>query len=367
MLQVKDIIAAIEDFAPPLYQESYDNSGLQLGDATQTVNAALLCLDVTEAVIQEAIDSNCQLIIAHHPLIFSGIKKISGNSATERIIEQALKKNIAIYAAHTNLDNMYAGVNQKIATRLGLTDTHILAPLAGILYKLYTYVPLNAADAVLNALFQAGAGHIGNYAECSFTTRGTGSFKPGTQTQPAIGTPGGPRENVEEVKIEVLIPKHAQNKVLQALFHAHPYQEVAYELIALENKHQHIGAGLMGNLPQALSQEDFLHLVKNNMLANTIKYTPLPNKRVKKVALCGGSGSFLLKNAIAAGADAFISADFKYHQFFDAEGKIIICDIGHYESEQFTVEIFKEILNEKFPNFAVLLSRISTNPVKYFN
>lgn len=366
MILVQDIITAIEAFAPPVYQESYDNSGLQIGNNLSGVKAVLLTLDVTEAIIDEAITQGANLIVAHHPLIFSGIKKITGNNTTQRIIQKAIKHDIAIYAAHTNLDNMFNGVNAKFAAKLGLTQLQVLAPMPDALLKLYTYVPLQHADTVKNALFNAGAGHIGAYSECSFSHPGTGTFKPGTHTNPTIGKAGGDRELVDELKIEVILPKHAEKNVLKALFDTHPYEEVAYDLVKLQNKNQNLGAGLIGQLPLSMETNAFLRLIKAKMMANCIKYTPIPGKIIKKVAICGGSGSFLLPNAIQAGADAFISADFKYHQFFDAEGKIIICDIGHYESEQFTVEIFKEILNEKFPNFAVLLSGISTNPVNYF-
>jgi dinuclear metal center YbgI/SA1388 family protein len=366
MILVQDIISAIEAFAPAAYQESYDNSGLQVGNNQMSVKAALLCLDVTEPILDEAIAKGANLIVAHHPLIFSGIKKITGANATQRIIQKAIKHDIAIYAAHTNLDNMFNGVNAKFASKLGLQQLNVLAPMPDALLKLYTYVPLQYADVVKNALFLAGAGHIGNYSECSFSQQGIGTFKPGSQTNPTIGTAGGATERVDELKIEVILPKHAEKAVLKALFNSHPYEVVAYDLVKIQNKHQNLGAGLIGALPQGLEINDFLNLIKAKMNANCIKYTPIPGKIIKKVAICGGSGSFLLQNAIQAGADAFISADFKYHQFFDAEGKIIICDIGHYESEQFTSEIFKEILNEKFPNFAVLLSGISTNPVNYF-
>jgi len=363
---VKDIISTIEAFAPVNYQESYDNCGLQVGNPDDEVTGVLLTLDVTEAVIAEALQQDCNMIVAHHPLIFSGLKRIAGRNYVERIVRLAIKNDISIYAAHTNLDNVHDGVNGLIAEKLDLRDTRILAPKGGTLSKLYTYVPENAADKVRDAMFAAGAGSVGKYKECSFNTGGTGTFRPGADTNPAIGKAGGARENVAELKIEVLLEKPAESKVLRALFTAHPYEEVAYEIIPLQNSNQDVGAGMVGVLAGPVEERDFLAMLQRQMKADCIRHTELRGHPVQKVAVCGGSGSFLLKDAIAAGADVFITGDFKYHQFFDAERKIIIADIGHYESEQFTPEIFKRILNKKFPNFAILLSSISTNPVNYF-
>jgi dinuclear metal center YbgI/SA1388 family protein len=363
---VKDIIQTIESYAPPLYQESYDNCGLQVGDAEREVTGVLLTLDVTEEILDEALQRNCNMIVAHHPLIFSGLKRITGRSYVERIVQKAIKNDIHIFAAHTNLDNIINGVNARIAEKLGLSDYYILSPKSGTLVKLYTYAPVSAADKVRNAMFSAGAGEIGKYRECSFNTGGTGTFKPRKNADPAIGEPGGPRENVDEVKIEVLIQKDKERSVLNALFNSHPYEEVAYELIPLQNANQEIGAGIVGSLAEPMDEASFLAFLKKQMKTDCIRHTTLRGQNVEKIAICGGSGSFLLKEAIAAGADAFVTGDFKYHQFFDAEGKIIIADIGHFESEQFTPEIFEAILKEKFPTFAILLSNLTTNPVKYF-
>jgi dinuclear metal center YbgI/SA1388 family protein len=365
-MQVRDIIEAIETFAPAAYQESYDNSGLQVGNPTDEVTGVLISLDVTEAIVEETMSRGCNMIVVHHPLIFSGLKRIVGRTYVERIVRMAIKNDITIYAAHTNLDNVYAGVNAKFAEKLGLTDTRILAPKNDLLSKLHTFVPLAAADAVRNALFSAGAGHISQYSECSFNTIGTGTFRPGADTNPAIGEAGGGRESVEEVKIEVLLTRNSQARVLEALRASHPYEEVAYELIPLSNGATQIGAGMIGNFAEPMAEKDALAHIKTQMKASCIKHTSLSGKQISKVAICGGSGSFLLPDAIRAGADIFITADYKYHQFFDAEGRIIIADIGHYESEQFTSEIFEEVLKKKFPNFAILLSNLSTNPVKYF-
>jgi len=363
---VKDIIEAIEAIAPPIYQENYDNCGLQLGGHNDDVTGVLISLDVTEEVLDEAMTRNCNMIVAHHPLIFSGLKKITGRNYVEKIVRKAIKNELNIYAAHTNLDNMFAGVNAKIAERLGLLDTKILQPKGGTLSKLHTYAPVSAVDKVREALFAAGAGSMGKYTECSFNANGSGTFRAGQDAKPAIGEAGGKREWVDEVKIEVIVEKHNEKAILSALFKNHPYEEVAYELMPISNIHQQIGAGMAGNLADPVDELSFLSFLKKQMNTDCIRHTALNNKKIQRVAVCGGSGSFLLPDAIRAGADIFITADFKYHQFFDAERKIIIADIGHYESEQFTSEIFEEILNEKFPTFAVLLSNINTNPVKYF-
>lgn len=364
-MNVAQVISFFEEIAPIQYQETYDNSGLQVGNVQDEVRGALLTLDVTEAVLDEAIEKGCNLIIAHHPLIFSGLKNLTGRNYVQRIVQKAIKNDINIFAAHTNLDNMRHGVNERIASKLGLGNTQILAPTSVNQWKLQTYVPTAQAMAVKEALFAAGAGNIGQYSDCSFTQVGTGTFKGDEQSQPFIGKAGGAREQVAEEKIEMIVLAHLKNKVEQALLAAHPYEEVAFDWLALGNQNKEIGAGLVGDLPNAMSEADFFQMLKTNMNAQVIRHTALLDKPIKRVAVCGGSGSFLLNNAIAAKADVFVSADFKYHQFFDAENKIIIADIGHYESEQFTVEIFDALLKKKNITFAVLLSTLDTNPIKY--
>ena len=363
---VKDIINAIECEAPLVYQENYDNAGIQVGDPGAEVTGVLLSLDVTEAVVDEALRRGCNMIISHHPAIFAGIKKIVGRTYIERIIHKAIKHDITLYAAHTNLDNMYEGVNSKIAERLGLINLSILEPKTNSLSKLYTYAPTNVADKVRDALFAAGAGRVGHYYEASFNSPGTGTFRPGENTDPAIGKAGGEREQVAEVKIEVLVEQHNEQAVLRALFANHVYEEVAYELVPIKNINQQIGAGMVGLLPRPMEELEFLSMLKKQMQTDCIRHTPLIGRKIERVALCGGAGSFLLPEAMRAKADIFITGDYKYHQFFDADKKIIIADIGHYESEQFTPEIFESILTKKFPTFAILLSDINTNPVKYF-
>lgn len=364
---VKDIIQAIEAYAPPVYQEGYDNSGLQIGNLNDEAKGVLISLDVTEAILDEAMQRGANMIVAHHPLLFSGLKQISGRNYIERIVQKAIKNDINIYACHTNLDNVRNGVNAKICEKLGLQNTTILSVMGSTLYKLYTYAPQAMAAKVRDAMFAAGAGAIGEYSECSFNTEGQGTFKPSDKANPVIGAAGGERKTEPEVKIEVLVDKARTSAVLKALFTTHEYDEVAYELIPIANQNQDLGAGMVGTLPQPMDEQDFLAYIKDKMQTDCIRHTALRGKKVQKVAVCGGSGSFLLKDAIRSGADFFITGDFKYHQFFDADGQLVIADIGHYESEQFTGEIFQHIIKKKFPNFATLLSNLSTNPINYYN
>jgi len=363
-MKIKEVTDYIESIAPLAYQESYDNAGYICGNAEAEVKAVLICLDSTEEVVDEALKTGANLIIAHHPIVFSGIKKITGKNYIERVLIKAIKNDITIYAAHTNLDNVFNGVNSKIAQKLGLVNSKILAPISGNLKKLITFCPQKQADQVRNALFEVGAGNIGNYDECSFNTLGTGTFRGGDNSNPFVGEKGKQHQE-QEVKIEIIFPAHIQNKLINTLLKAHPYEEVAYDIIPLDNTNHLTGAGLIGELAQEMDEMSFLKHIKVQMQANGIRYTKLLGKKVKKVAVCGGSGSFLLKNAINAGADIFITADFKYHQFFDAENRIIIADIGHFESEQYTNELFYEILSKKITTFAVHLSKINTNPINY--
>ena len=365
MQKVQEIIDAIEQIAPRCYQESYDNSGLLVGDRNQFIHKALLTLDCTEALVDEAIEQKCQLIIAHHPILFSGIKSLTGKNYIERVLIKAIKNDIAIYACHTNLDNMLDGVNNKIAEKLGLVECKILKPIEQSLYQLYVYVPIDFAEKVKEALFQAGAGLQGNYAECSFSFQGEGSYKPLENANPFLGTINK-RHAESEVKLEVLVKQDALYNVQKAMKAAHPYEEIAFGILELQNKDNTIGAGLIGSLKESISEQDFFDKLKTTFNLSSIRHTKWLDKPIQKVALCGGSGSFLLKDALQQDADIFITSDYKYHQFFDAENRLIIADIGHYESEQFTPEIFYDILSKKFPKFALHLSSVNTNPVYYY-
>jgi len=349
-MTIKRLIKLLESVAPPALQESYDNAGLIVGNASNTIKGVLLCLDSTEAVIDEAIRKKCNLVIAHHPIVFKGLKTITGKNYVERVIIKAIKKDIAIYAIHTNLDNVYHnGVNEKIAQRIGLVNTQILAPKKG-LKKLFTFVPGSHSEKVRNALFQAGAGQVNGFEHLSYSGVGLGTQKVG----------GNP-----EVKLEVLFPATLQSTVLKALKKVHPGNNIPYDIMEVESTLNNIGAGIIGKLPKSISATAFLKRVKRKMRVRCIRHTQFLRKPIKKVAVCGGAGGFLLPNAIAAGADIFITADYKYHEFFDADGKIIIADIGHYESEQFTIDLLYEIITNKFSTFAAHCTEINSNPVKY--
>jgi dinuclear metal center YbgI/SA1388 family protein len=355
----------LESIAPLNYQEDYDNAGLLVGNSNDEISAALVALDCTEQVVDEAISKNCNLIITHHPIVFKGLKKLNGKNYVERVVLKAIKNNIALYAIHTNLDHVAHGVSGMICKQLGIEKAKILSPKDNLLKKLVTFCPRANADEVRNALFLAGAGNISNYSECSFNAEGTGTFKGNEQTNPFVGE-RGVRHEEAEVRIETIFKVQDERKVMLALFESHPYEEVAYDIYSLANKLQEVGAGMVGWLPQEMDGAEFLHYLKEKMRAKVIRHTALLPKRIKKVAVCGGAGSFLLKDAIAAGADAFVTADFKYHEFFDAEDRLIICDIGHYESEQFTSNLLIDNIQEKFPNFAIRLTEHNTNPINYF-
>ena len=363
-MQLKQITQLIESVAPLEVQESYDNSGLIIGHPEDEISGILITLDLTEDVLDEAIQKKVNLVITHHPILFGGLKKINRKNDIERCVTKAIKNDLAIYAAHTNMDSVFGGVNSKICEKLELQNCRILSPIPNYLKKLVTFVPLDDAQKVREALFEAGAGNIGNYDSCSFNVAGIGSFKGNDQTNPYVGERNQLHQE-EEIRIETIFPKHIQSQIIQALLNAHPYEEVAYDIYPLDNEYQQCGIGMIGDLKSPMDEMDFLLKLKKTFGCQVIKHTQLFGKPIQKVAVCGGSGSTYLNKAIAQKADIFISGDFKYHQFFDAGQQIIIADIGHYESEQFTKEVFYELLTKKFPKFAIHLSDISTNPISY--
>jgi len=364
-IAISEITTYLESLAPLALQENYDNSGLQTGNPSDIIHSVILTIDVTEEVVDEAIEKNAGLIIAHHPVIFSGLKRITGNNMAERILIKAIQNRIAIYAAHTNLDNITGGVNTKIARLLGLEHQKILKPAGSLLRKMVTFVPTSEADKVRQALFDAGAGHIGNYDHCSFNLEGSGTFRGNTETNPYVGEKG--KTHTEpEIRLETIYPVYLERRVITALLQAHPYEEVAYDLYPLENRWEKTGAGIVGTLPSPVDETVFLESLRKVFGTPSIRHSQLLGKEVRTVAVCGGAGSFLLNDAIAAKADFFITGDIKYHQFFDASRKLVMADIGHFESEQFTKELFLELLTKKFSTFAVHLSEVNTNPVHYY-
>ncbi len=362
---IADIVHHLETLASPTLQEGYDNAGLITGNATWECSGVICSLDVTEDVIQEAIDNKCNLIVAHHPIVFGGLKKITGKNYVERIVIAAIKNDIAIYAIHTNLDNVIHGVNGKIAELMGLQNVQVLQPKPSQLQKLVVFVPLQQAAQVRQAVFNAGGGQISNYSECSFNTDGVGTFKAGEGADPFVGNIGQQHQE-PETRVEIIFAAHLQHTIIGAMKAAHPYEEVAYDIIPLLNEHNQTGAGLVGNLPQPVPETEFLQILKKVFQVPVIKHTALLQKNIQRVALCGGAGSFLINNALRNKADIFITGDMKYHEFFDADNRLIIADIGHYESEQFTINLLADSLAKKFTTFAVLKTKANTNPVRYF-
>ncbi len=364
-MTIKDLIAFFETIAPRTYQESYDNSGLITGNAASEITGVLVSLDCTEAVVEEAIALKCNVVVSHHPIVFSGLKTITGKTYVERTIIKSIKNDIAIYAIHTNLDNVFEGVNKAICDKLGLLNCKILSPKMNALKKLVTFVPDSIAESLRQALFEAGAGNIGNYDSCSYNTIGYGTFKANENATPFVGKKNE-LHTEPETRIEVIFESVKQIGIINALRTNHPYEEPAFDIYTLDNYLQTIGAGMCGYLAEPLDEKDFLKLVKTKFNLQCIRHTQMLGQKITKVAVCGGAGSFLLGDAMAAGAQIFITSDFKYHQFFDADGRIVIADIGHFESEQFTINLIYDLLNQNFNTFALHFTKSVTNPVKYF-
>ena len=364
-MTVKDILNCITEIAPLQWQESYDNAGLQVGDLNAEAHKALICLDITEEIVDEAIAKNCDVIVSHHPLIFKGLKHLTPQTYIERAVMKAIKHDIVMISMHTNLDNSYLGVSRVLAERLGLKDLHVLQPFENHLKKLVVYVPLSAADAVRNALVEAGAGCVGNYDSCSFNAQGKGSFKAKESAQPYVGEIGKLHYE-DEVRIETIVPKYALNQVVAAMLKVHPYEEVAYDVFALENEFQQAGAGMVGEFENPMEETDFLRLVAETIGAPCLKHSSLTGRTIKKVALCGGSGSPFMGEALRQKADAYLTADIKYHDFFIPEKRMLLVDGGHFETEQFTKELICELIRKKFPTFAAEIAETRTNAVCYF-
>jgi len=361
---ISQIIDCIEAIAPLSLQESYDNAGLLTGNASSEVTGALVTLDVTEGVIDEAVALGFNLILAHHPILFKPLKKITGGSDVERCLIKAIKNDIAIYSAHTNLDNSAAGVNAKLCEMLGLQNQQILSPMDGQLRKLVVFVPLSHAQQVKQAMFETGAGHIGNYDSCSFTVEGEGSFRPLSGSNPYSGSQGKLHTD-SELRIETVVPAWREKAVIAAMLKAHPYEEVAWDSYTLNNKPAISGAGMTGQLKTNMMEAGFIELLKAILKVPAIKCSPFTGKEVQKVAVCGGSGNFLIRDAIHSGAQVFVTGELKYHDYFMADGKILLVEAGHFETEQFTKQLLVQIVKEKFPTFALQISAINTNPVNY--
>lgn len=364
MIQVKKITNYLDGSFPLAYQEDFDNCGLLIGDPEQEITKALVCVDVTEEIVEEAMNEKCGLIISHHPLIFGGLKQITGKTYVERVIQKAIKNNIAIYAIHTNLDNHSRGLNHILAEKLGLSNLKILKTKKDLLRKIVTFCPYDYADKVRTAIFEAGAGQIGDYDSCSYNTIGQGSFRAMDTANPFVGNINELHFE-KEVKIEAIYPAYLEKQIIAKMIESHPYEEVAYDILILGNENLYVGSGMLGILNEEIAASDFLNHVKNICGLPTVKYSGNITQLISRVALCGGGGSFLIADAIKSGAQIFLTADLKYHDYFIPEGKMILADIGHYESEQFSKDLIAQVLVKNFPNFAVLKTKVSSNPVKY--
>jgi dinuclear metal center YbgI/SA1388 family protein len=363
-MKLKDLCDWLDAEVPLAFQEDYDNSGLQVGEPDQELSRGLLTIDVTEEVIEEAISNNCDIVISHHPLIFGGLKRLAAKTPVERIVRKCILNNIAVYSAHTNLDIAHSGVSRKMAEKLGLEDIRVLSPLRKQLTKLVTFIPVSHVEQVSSAVFRAGAGVIGNYDSCGFTVQGKGSFRGNEKTNPFAGEKNQLHYE-DEARFETVLFTHMKDKVVRALLEAHPYEEVAYDLYSIDNTNIDAGLGCTGNLPEAAGEHDFLRRVLD-LFGPGLRYSGRTKSgEVIKVAVCGGSGASLLKDALSSGADAFITADIRYHSFFEAENRILLIDAGHYQTEKFSVELIKELITKKFPKFALRFSNTNTNPINY--
>jgi dinuclear metal center YbgI/SA1388 family protein len=362
---VNDFIEALEEFSPSYYAEDFDNTGLLVGEKTMKVNGVLITLDCLESVVDEAIAKNCNLVVSFHPIIFSGLKKLNNKTYVERVVHKAIKNDIAIFAIHTALDNISHGVNAMMCKKLGLKNTSVLIPKQKTIKKLTTYVPIANAESLRTALFDAGGGSIGNYDFCSFNLEGIGTFNGNENSNPTLGKPGETQLE-KEIQINMTFSSHLEPSILKALFKNHPYEEVAYEVETLENLDQNRGIGMVGELETPLGITEALSFVKSVFKTKIIRHSELNDQPIKRIAVLGGSGAFAINNAKAAKADLFITADLKYHDFYKAENQIILADIGHYESEQYTKDLIHAFLTKKFPNFALVLSNINTNPIQYY-
>lgn len=363
-MKIKDILQAIEQVAPIPLQESFDNSGVQIGDVNQEAKGAVVCIDVTEAVVEEAINLGCNLIISHHPLAFRSFKSLTGKNYVERCMIKACKHDIVVYAAHTNLDNAQEGINRYLANMLNLQHVRILAPQEDKLLKLITFVPHSHAETVRNALFNAGAGHIGNYDSCSYNIRGQGTFRAGSDTNPFVGSIGEIHQE-DEIRIEVVLPAYKQSEIQRSLIAVHPYEEPAFDFFKLQNNWNNAGSGIVGTLPEEMEEEDFLYHLKDTFHLNCIQHSAIRGKMIRDVAICSGSGAFLIPKAIAYGADVFITGEAKYNDYYDVEDKVLLAVVGHYESEIFTKNVFFDIISKKYPTFVIYKSGLDVNPVNY--
>ena len=347
------------------YAEDFDNVGLLCGRPEQELRGVLVCHDALESVVQEAIEKGCNCIVAFHPIIFSGLKSITGKSYVERAVMLALENKIAIIAVHTAWDNDFYGVNHGIAKALGLRHLQVLIPKKDALSQLRFFVPVEAAEQVRSAIFATGAGTIGQYADCSFNIHGTGTFLPLEKASPAYGEVGT-WEQVSEMEVQILVENWQLPAAIQAMKDAHPYEEVAYYVTSLRNENHHAGLGQFGLLDEEMSAQEFLSECRAVFDVPVIRTSSHFTGRIRKVAVLGGSGASGISAAKKLGCDAYVSSDFKYHDFFQGDENFLLADVGHFESERFVSQQLADVISNILPTFAVLKSETKTNPVNYF-
>lgn len=362
---LKEVITQIEHKIILPQAEDFDNVGLLCGNADREVTGILVCHDALEAVVDEAAEAGCNLIVCFHPIIFSGLKSLTGKNYVERAVMKAIENKIAIYAVHTAWDNDYFGVNYRICEELKLKNQTILMPKKHGLQQLVVYVPKDYSEKVKQAAFDAGAGNIGFYDECSFSVSGKGNFRPLPGSDPFEGEECV-RESTEEDVLYFIFESYRQKKVLAKVREAHPYEEMAYQIYQLENENAYEGLGRYGDLEEEMEECEFFNLVKETFALQVIRHSESIGKKIRRIGVLGGSGASGISAALAAGCDAYLTGDLKYHDFFRAEGRMLLCDIGHFESERFVTQQLFQIFSEKFTKFAVLKSNVNTNPVKYF-
>jgi dinuclear metal center YbgI/SA1388 family protein len=364
MARVSEIMHAVEAWAPPQVAWEKDNVGLQTGDPAQDVNGVLIALELTQEILNDAVQQNCNLIVTHHPFIFHPIRNITADTPDGSLLLNLIRSGINLYAAHTNLDFSRDGVSFALAHKLGLSDLRFLHREASGMRKIAVFVPPDYVENVTGAMAAAGAGLLGDYEYCSFRLRGTGTYKPLDGAQPFAGSVGT-LEQAEEIRIEMVVPAWRLSPVVKAMISAHPYDEVAYDVFTSEALNPNFGAGVFGHYPTPLGVQEFLSRIKSVLNTPTIRYTIGNSDTVRTVAVCGGSGSDLLRSALLSGADAFVTADIKYHTFHEARGNILFVDAGHYETEIGILDSIEKYLSDKFPRTRISVTKVNTNPIQY--
>jgi len=359
-MKIKEVISFLENKFPLSWQEDFDNSGIQCGDKERDITGVVVCFDMSEVVIEEAISKGANMVVSHHPIIYRDvIKRIEPTNRVGKILCKALENKILLYSMHTNIDSGKAGGNSLFAQKLELQKLSVLSPKENEFCKLVVFVPSENSVFLRDALFKAGCGNIGNYSHCSFSCEGIGSFKPLADANPHIGQHNR-IERVEEERIEMIFSKIKKRQIVEALYQHHPYEEPAFDIFALENTNKDIGLGRVGFLPQPMVAADFIHYVKQKLNVELVRFSGNSKAEISKVAVCGGGGASHIKDALTAGADAYITGDLKYHDFFIPENKMLLVDIGHFEGEHFIREIITSLLKEKFKNFSTYFTEVES-------